>query len=104
MCCHYTTPRSITGRKESNFFRDLRIDNFFKSTHFKEFTVNFDRTGLNVEDIHKKLLKRGIQGGKDISKEFPELGKAALYCATEIHSKEEIDHLATALEEILTGR
>lgn len=76
----------------------------FKSAHFKEFTVNFDGTGLSVEDIHEKLLKREIQGGKDISKEFPELGETALYCATEIHSKEEIDHLATALEEILTGR
>ena len=76
----------------------------FKSAHFKEFTVNFDGTGLSVEDMHEKLLKREIQGGKDISKEFPELGETALYCATEIHSKEEIDHLATALEEILTGR
>ena len=76
----------------------------FKSAHFKEFTVNFDGTGLSVEDMHEKLLKREIQGGKDISKEFPELGETALYCATEIHSKEEIDHLATAIEEILTGR
>jgi len=76
----------------------------FNSAHFKEFTVNFDGTGLSVKDVHEKLLKREIQGGKDISKEFPELGKTALYCATEIHSKEEIDHLATALEEILTGR
>jgi glycine dehydrogenase subunit 1 len=75
----------------------------FKSTHFKEFTVNFDGTGLSGKDVHKKLLERGIHGGKDISKEFPELGKTALYCVTEIHSEEEIEHLATVLEEVLAG-
>ncbi len=75
----------------------------FKSTHFKEFTVNFDGTGLSVKDLHKKLLERGIHGGKDLSKEFPELGKTALYCVTEIHSEEEIERLATVLEEILAG-
>jgi glycine dehydrogenase subunit 1 len=54
--------------------------------------------------VHEKLLQRGIHGGKDVSKEFSDLGKTALYCVTEIHSREEIEHLATALEEILTGR
>ena len=76
----------------------------FKSAHFKEFTVNFDGTDLSVEKMHEKLLQYGIHGGKDVSKEFPELGKTALYCVTEIHSKEEIERLATALEEILVRR
>jgi len=75
----------------------------FKSTHFKEFTVNFDGTGLSVEEVNEKLLEQGIHGGKDVSKEFPELGKTAIYCVTEIHSKEEIEHLTAALEEILAG-
>ena len=52
----------------------------------------------------KKLLERGIHGGKDLSNEFPELGKTALYCVTEIHSEEEIERLATVLEEILVRR
>ncbi len=76
----------------------------FKSTHFKEFTVNFDETGLNAKDIHKRLLKRQIHDGKDLSKEFPELGETALYCVTEMHSKDEIERLAEALGEILTKR
>ncbi|MDI6806007.1 MAG: aminomethyl-transferring glycine dehydrogenase subunit GcvPA [Candidatus Bathyarchaeia archaeon] len=74
----------------------------FKSAHFKEFTVNFDEAGLNVKMVHEKLLQRQIHGGRDISKEFPELGETALYCVTEIHSKAEIDRLAEALSEILT--
>ena len=76
----------------------------FKSAHFKEFTVNFDEAGLTVKEVNKKLLQRQIHCGKDVSKEFPELGETALYCVTEIHSKEEIERLAEALEEILVGR
>ena len=75
----------------------------FKSTHFKEFTVNFDGANLSVKEVNEKLLEQGIHGGKDLSKEFPELGKTALYCVTEIHSEEEIERLTTALEEILAG-
>jgi glycine dehydrogenase subunit 1 len=76
----------------------------FLSPHFKEFTVNFDKTGLSVKEAHEKLLQRKVHGGKDISKEFPEFGETALYCITEIHSKEELERLAAALEEVLDGR
>ncbi|MEM3577389.1 MAG: aminomethyl-transferring glycine dehydrogenase subunit GcvPA [Candidatus Bathyarchaeia archaeon] len=76
----------------------------FKSTHFKEFTVNFDGAGLTVKEVHKKLLQRGIHGGKDISKEFPELGETALYCVTEVHSAEEIERLADNINQILRNR
>ncbi|MGC9345597.1 MAG: aminomethyl-transferring glycine dehydrogenase subunit GcvPA [Candidatus Bathyarchaeales archaeon] len=73
----------------------------FNSVHFKEFTVNFDEVGLSVNEVHEKLLQHGIHGGKDVSKEFPELGKTALYCVTEIHFKEDVERLAAALEDIL---
>jgi glycine dehydrogenase subunit 1 len=76
----------------------------FKSIHFKEFTVNFDEAKTNVDQVHKRLLHHGIHGGRDISKEFPELAQTALYCVTEIDSKDEIDRLAKALAEILAGR
>lgn len=76
----------------------------FKSAHFKEFTVNFDKTGLTAEEVNKKLLRQQVHGGKDISKELPELGETALYCVTEIHSKQEIERLRDALEEILGER
>jgi glycine dehydrogenase subunit 1 len=76
----------------------------FKSTHFKEFTVNFDQTNFTVNEVNKKLLKHKIQGGKDLSKDIPELGQTALFCVTETHPKEEIQRLANALEEILGER
>jgi len=76
----------------------------FKSAHFKEFTVNFDDAGLSVKEAHKKLLQHKIHGGKDISKEFPELGETAIYCVTEVHFKEEIERLADALKKVLAER
>lgn len=66
---------------------------------FKEFVVNFDGTGKPVEDINRALLKSHIFGGKDLSRDFPELGESALFCTTEVHTKEDIDCLASALRE-----
>jgi glycine dehydrogenase subunit 1 len=76
----------------------------FNAAHFKEFAINFDQASLTVKEVNKRLLEHQIQGGKDISKEFPELGQSSLYCVTEIHSKEEIQRLANVMEEILGGR
>jgi len=76
----------------------------FKSVHFKEFTVNFDRIKKSVSHIYKQLLQRGIHGGQNLSKEFSELGETALYCVTEVHSKEEIEHLADTLKQIIGER
>ncbi|MEE1114650.1 MAG: aminomethyl-transferring glycine dehydrogenase subunit GcvPA [Eubacterium sp.] len=75
--------------------------NPFGSVFFKEFVVDFNETGRTVEEINKALLEARIFGGKDLSKEFEALGQSALYCVTEVHTKEDIDELASALAEIL---
>ena len=43
-----------------------------------------------------------IFGGKDVSKEIPELGQCALYCVTEVHTDEDIDKLVYNLKEIVS--
>ncbi len=73
----------------------------FQSPHFKEFVVNFDGTGKTVAEINQALLARGIFGGKDLAKEFPELGNSALYCVTEVHTQDDIDRLAAVLKEVV---
>jgi glycine dehydrogenase subunit 1 len=73
----------------------------FQSPHFKEFVVSFDRTGMTVAEINKALLARDIFGGKDLTAEFPELGNSALYCVTEVHTKDDIDRLVHALKEVV---
>ncbi len=74
----------------------------FTSPFFKEFVVNFDLTGKSVKEINKKLLDYKIFGGVDLSEDFPELGQSALYCVTEVNSKESIDKLAYALQAAVT--
>lgn len=61
--------------------------------HFADFTLAFtgSRTAAEVGDA---LLRRGIFGGKVLSR------TEALYCVTEVHTKDDIDRLAAALEEI----
>lgn len=73
----------------------------FPENTFKEFVVNFDETGESVDTLNKALMGYKIFGGIDLSRDFPELGNSALYCVTEIHSKEEIDKLVDSLKEII---
>jgi glycine dehydrogenase subunit 1 len=68
----------------------------FSSYHFKEFTVKFPKP---VEQVNRKLLAHGYQGGLALKGAFPELGDAALYCVTEMHGKKDIDGLVSALKE-----
>lgn len=73
----------------------------FNALHFKEFTVNVDETEKGIEEIHSKLLERGIHGGKIIKEEYPGFGETALYCVTEMHTKEDLDKLIFALREVV---
>lgn len=68
---------------------------------FKEFVVDFTATGRSVREINKALLASDIFGGKDLSTEMPGFGQSALYCVTEIHTREDLDRLAGALHEVL---
>ncbi|QCJ41015.1 aminomethyl-transferring glycine dehydrogenase subunit GcvPA [Bacillus sp. S3] len=72
------------------------------SPFFKEFIVDFNQTGLSVEQINQRLLEKNIFGGKDLSQEFPEFGQSALFCVTEVHMKEDIDTLIQSIKEVLT--
>jgi glycine dehydrogenase subunit 1 len=68
---------------------------------FKEFVVDFSATGRTVADINDALRDHGIFGGGDLSSAHPQIGQCALYCVTEIHTREDIDRLADSLAEVL---
>jgi glycine dehydrogenase subunit 1 len=72
---------------------------FPNTPHFKEFVVNFDKTGKTVGQINQALHEKGIFGGKDLSTEFPSLGRSALYGVTEVHTQADIDRLVKAIQE-----
>jgi glycine dehydrogenase subunit 1 len=68
---------------------------------FKEFVVDFTGTGRSVAEINPALRECGIFGGKDLSADFPQLGQAALYCVTEMHTEDDIAALVAALREVI---
>ena len=68
----------------------------FNSPHFKEFTVYHK----NIREIDRKLLKKDIQGGVVLERIGFDLKDTALYCVTEVHSKEDINRLISILEVI----
>jgi glycine dehydrogenase subunit 1 len=73
----------------------------FDGPFLREFVVNFDGTGKTIAEINAALLNQGIFGGKDLSQEYPELGKCALYCVTELHRQADIDRMVAAVREIV---
>lgn len=74
---------------------------FPDAVFFKEFVIDFNKTVKSVKTVNAALLREEIFGGVDLSEQFPEMGQAALFCVTEIHTKEEIDRLAESLKKIL---
>lgn len=90
--------KAAYGRKLIGAIKGVRTD-VIGGCAFDEFVVDFNGTGKTVEKINKYLLKKGIFGGKDLSKEFPELGQSALFCITEVHSASDIELLAETLRE-----
>ncbi len=70
----------------------------FSRPFFDEFAV---LSPLPVEHLNAGLRERGIIGGYDLGREYPELGNAVLFAVTEARTSEDIDVLITALEEIV---
>jgi glycine dehydrogenase subunit 1 len=63
----------------------------FDKPFFKEFVVATDSP---AETVNKGLLEKGILGGYDLEKDYPEYKNSMLLCVTEKRTKEEIDRLA----------
>ena len=98
--CKTILTKSQYAIKRLSEIKGLRTP-VFNAPHFKEFTVNFEQSGKTIQEIHERLMRKRIHGGKIVSQEFPELRETALYCVTEIHSRQAIDMLAESLAEIL---
>jgi glycine dehydrogenase subunit 1 len=66
--------------------------------HFHEAVLRLDRP---VAPVLRTLAARGIEGGLDLSEEYPELGAALLVCATETKTSADIQRYAALLSETL---
>jgi glycine dehydrogenase subunit 1 len=67
----------------------------FNAPFFHEFAL---RTPLPVTEINRRLREKGIIGGYDLSRDYPELENVMLLCCTEKRTREEIEALADALK------
>ena len=77
------------------------IDGFttrFSAPFFNEFAVRVP--GGSAKDVLKALQAKGILGGVDLGRWYPELDDTILMTATEVTTDADIAHLVTALSEV----
>jgi glycine dehydrogenase subunit 1 len=72
----------------------------FARPFFDEFAM---ATPLAAEQLSAKLRERGIIGGYELTRDYPELGEAMLFAVTEARTRDEIDTLVSTLEEIVNA-
>jgi glycine dehydrogenase subunit 1 len=66
----------------------------FPAPVYNEFVLQCPDSGK----VNEKLKNEGIIGGYELQKDYPELGNALLFCATEMISKDDIDKIAAILK------
>ncbi len=73
-----------------------KLERRFSGPYFNEFVAQGN--GAPVADVNRKLLERKIIGGLPLREWYPELGNAALVCATEMTKRADMDTLAEVFE------
>ena len=76
-------------------FESKGFEIVFDGPIFNEFAVKLDKP---VKEINEKLLQKGIIGGYDLGRDYPELANCMLIAVTELRTKEEIDNFVNELE------
>ncbi|MGX1901077.1 aminomethyl-transferring glycine dehydrogenase subunit GcvPA [Thermolongibacillus altinsuensis] len=71
-----------------NAFVEHGFDVPFTGPFFNEFVVKLNKS---VKEVNKRLLEKGIIGGYDVGRDYPELENHMLVAVTELRTKEEID-------------
>jgi glycine dehydrogenase subunit 1 len=69
---------------------------FDGAPRFNEFVV---QTKEDPHQINNRLLEKKMIGGFPLARFYPELGNAALWCCTELNSKEQIDAAVQAVRQ-----
>jgi glycine dehydrogenase subunit 1 len=70
----------------------------FTAPIFHEFVLDLP---VDPVTVSRGLLARGILGGLPLGRYLPALSTSMLFCVTELNTREQIDRLASALEEIV---
>ncbi|MEH7417685.1 aminomethyl-transferring glycine dehydrogenase subunit GcvPA [Neobacillus drentensis] len=80
-----------------NAFKAAGIEVVFDGFSFNEFVVKLNKP---VKEINQALLQKGMIGGYDLGRDYPELTNHMLIAVTEQRTKEEIDTLVKELGDL----
>lgn len=75
----------------------------FSGDHYQEFVTTFNIGHDTIAKVDRNLLAAGIHGGRNLVKDFPELGQSSLMCVTEVHTQESIDKLRNVMAKAVRG-
>ena len=78
----------VKTRFAKNAFEAAGFEVAYQGPHFNEIVV---KTKKCVSAINEALIEKGIIGGFDLGRVYPELENHALIAVTEIRTKEEIE-------------
>src|SRR3954468_18314638 len=67
---------------------------------FHEFAI---RTPLPAVELNRALLARGVIGGYDVGRNYPDLADAVLLCCTEATTRRQVEQLVGAVREVLAA-
>ncbi len=70
----------------------------FAGKFFNEFVLEFPK---DLQKVNDDLKHKGVVGGLALGRFYLELKNCGLFCVTEVHQKEEIDRLASLVQEAL---
>lgn len=78
-------------------FKENGMEVVFDGPSFNEFVLNLNKP---IKEINHLLLQKGIIGGYDLSRDYPELNGHMLIAVTELRTKEEIDTFVKELGDL----
>jgi glycine dehydrogenase subunit 1 len=73
------------------------IENVFSGPMFHEFVVRLKKP---VSEVLASLADQGIQGGYDLSSDYPELGQCMLVCVTETKTEQDLQNYIQAMQKV----
>lgn len=77
------------------------VESVFNRPYFHEAVLRLPKS---ADETLKQLAHMGIQGGFDLSHDYPELGASLLICATETKSEEELEEYKKSLDQIIAKK
>ena len=84
----------VKTRFAKNAFEAAGFEVVYQGAHFNEIVV---KTNASVTAINQALIEKGIIGGFDLGRVYPELENHALIAVTELRTREEIEQLVAEM-------